>query len=87
MHLNGTAGQTKVEDATFGCNFLDLELTLTSALADTILGLYSPLVCSSSSHPLFCPTVPVVLDASIVGIGLLRSFRQKLLPTLRIFET
>ena len=82
-----TAGQTEVEDATFGCSFLDLELTLTSALADTILGLYSPLVCSSSSHPLFCPTVPAVLDASIVGIELPRSFRQKLLPTLRIFET
>ena len=36
MNLNGTAGETEVDFATFGCSFLDLELTLASALADTI---------------------------------------------------
>ena len=81
-------GETEVDFATFGCSFLDLELTLASALADTILGLYSPLIMFIIFPSTLLPdsAVPVgVLDASIVGIELPRIFRQKLLPTLHIF--
>ena len=61
MQLSVTAGETDVEVATFGCSFFALELTLMSAPANSILGLLSPLPCSSSLLPLFRPTVLVAV--------------------------
>ena len=68
MKLTATVGETEVEVATFGCSLSGSERTLTSAPADSSLGLLSPLL-SPSSLPLFRLTVPVaVLHASNVGI-------------------
>ena len=61
MQLTATAGETDVEVATFGCSFFALELTPTSAPADSIPGLLSPLPCSSSLLPLFRATVLVAV--------------------------
>ena len=68
MQLTATAGETEVEVATFGCSLFGLELT--SAPADSILGLLPPLL-SPSSLRLFHLTVPVaVLHTSRPNVGI-----------------